>query len=130
MLVVYDTMTGNVKSFIDKLPKDKFECCHIGNYDGTSKFILITYTINFGEIPESTNKFLEDNFINMLGVSSSGNKLWGGYYGAAGDKISTKYYVPLISKFELKGNDKDIEKFIKGVELIEEVARIKLASKN
>lgn len=130
MLIVYDTMTKNVQSFVDKLPKDKFKCCHINNYDGTSEFILVTYTINFGEMPKTTEEFLDEFGHNLIAVSSSGNKLWGAYYGKAADVIAKQYRVPIISKFELKGNKKDIYNFIEGVERIEEVARIKLASKN
>lgn len=122
MLIVYDTMTRNVQSFVDKLPKDKFKCCHINSYDGTSEFILITYTINFGQVPGTTEEFLEVHGDKMLGVSSSGNRLWGAYYGKAADLISDEYNVPVISKFELKGNKSDIYIFIEGVEKIEKMA--------
>lgn len=116
MLIVYDTLTGNVEKFVNKLPKEKFECCHISKYDGISDFVLVTYTINFGEVPSSTNLFLRQYYKNMLGVSSSGNKNWGITYGKAGDLISSKYNVPLISKFELQGNKQDVDNFIREVD--------------
>lgn len=122
MLVVYDTMTGNTKRFVDKLP-NQFECCHISEYDGISNFILITYTINFGEIPNTTQAFLNKYSNKLLGVSSSGNKNWGGYFGIAANKIATKYNVPLISKFELQGTQSDINKFIERVDEVVKMDR-------
>lgn len=115
VLVVYDTMTGNVRRFVNKLPK-QFKCYHISEYDGTSPFVLVTYTTNFGEVPETTTKFLKQHGDKMLGVSSSGNKNWGRFFGIAADKISTMYKVPLISKFELQGTEQDIKNFIEGVD--------------
>lgn len=72
-------------------------------------FILITYTTKFGETPLSTSNFLLENYINLKGVISSGNKNWSDNYGKAADTISKQYNVPLIHKFELRGNKKDIE---------------------
>jgi protein involved in ribonucleotide reduction len=115
MLIVYDTLTNNVKRFVHKLP---YKSCHINEYDGFSPFILVTYTINFGQIPESTELFLNKYNKNMLGVSSSGNKNWGGYYAIAADKISSIYNIPLINKFELQGNEEDIKIFKERVDII------------
>lgn len=116
MLVVYDTLTKNCERFSNKLPKNKFDTCHIKEYDGFSNFILITYTINFGKIPKTTEDFLSKYSDKMLGICSSGNKNWGAYFGIAGNKISTKYGVPLISKFELQGTNLDVDNFLRRVE--------------
>ncbi|TKI79065.1 MULTISPECIES: class Ib ribonucleoside-diphosphate reductase assembly flavoprotein NrdI, partial [Bacillus cereus group] len=45
------------------------------------------------------------------GVSASGNRNWGDMFGASADKISTKYEVPIVSKFELSGTNNDVEYF-------------------
>lgn len=120
MLVVYESLTKNVERFVNKLP---YNCCHISQYDGSSPFVLVTYTINFGEIPKTVKSFMDNHFKNCLGVSSSGNKNWGSYYGLAGNKISTIYNVPLISKFELQGTEKDVKIFIERVEDIVKMDR-------
>lgn len=120
MLILYDTFTGNTKRFVDKLPGE-FQVQHIDHYDGHSNYFLVTYTINFGQVPETTSKFLEAHAGKMLGVSSGGNRNWGliekgGTYGKAADILSKKYSVPIISKFELQGTSKDVDLFVQGVE--------------
>jgi len=109
VLVVYDTMTGNTKKFVNKLP---YKSCHISEYDGFSPFILVTYTMNFGEIPETTKHFMELYNHKCKGVSSSGNKIWGKNFGIAANKITTRFGVPFISKFELQGTDEDVRYFV------------------
>ena len=79
-------------------------------------FILVTYTVGFGEVPKSTESFLNRNYKHMMAVAVSGNKNWGSSYGRAGEIISNQYNVPLLMKFELSGTKKDIEKFKQGVE--------------
>jgi protein involved in ribonucleotide reduction len=112
MLIVYDTFTGNVKDFVNKLP---YKCCHLSEYDGTNPFILVTYTIGFGEVPDTTKGFLMKHSGNMKAIASSGNRNWGGNFANAATLISNKYKVPIILKFELKGTDTDIQNFIEGV---------------
>jgi protein involved in ribonucleotide reduction len=115
MLIVYDTFSGNTKDFVHKLP---YECCHISEYDGFSNYILVTYTVGFGQTPDITEDFLFYNNEKMMGVSSSGNKIWGKNYAKAAENISIKYNVPLISKFELKGTKEDVKYFIERVDKI------------
>ena len=109
MLIVYDSMTGNVQRFVDKLNltttrlRDELI---VGE-----PYILVTYTIGFGEVPESTIKFLESNHKYLLAVASSGNMNWGSNFGKAADKIANKFNVPVLMKFELSGTSKDIDKF-------------------
>ncbi|HDR6758225.1 TPA: class Ib ribonucleoside-diphosphate reductase assembly flavoprotein NrdI [Bacillus cereus] len=44
-------------------------------------------------------------------VSASGNCNWGDMFGVSADKISAKYEVPIVSKFELSGTNNDVEYF-------------------
>lgn len=114
MLVVYDSMTGNVKRFVNKLPPH-FTTCPISEYRGNEKFILITYTFDFGQVSDSTKAFLQSHHGNMVGVASSGNKNWGDNFALAAHRIGNSYGVPIILKFELAGTEDDINKFVKGV---------------
>lgn len=120
MLIVYDTLTNNVKRFVNKLP---YKSVHISEYDGKNKFVLVTYTINFGQVPETTKLFMENHNKNCLGVSSSGNKNWGSYFAIAAEKLSKKYSLPIISKFELQGTRNDINTFIERVDKIDKMDR-------
>jgi protein involved in ribonucleotide reduction len=114
MLIAYDSMTGNVQRFVSKLP-----------FANTIKitddlvinepYVLVTYTIGFGNIPDSTANFLKRNAKHLKGVAASGNRNWGEFFGKSGKLISSLYSVPLIHTFELSGTDNDLTIFNEGV---------------
>lgn len=108
MLVAYDSMTGNVKRFIHKLNMPAVQIDEDLVID--EDFILITYTTGFGNVPERVLDF-QSAIMKIKGVSASGNRNWGDMFGASADKISTKYEVPIVSKFELSGTNNDVEYF-------------------
>ena len=114
MLIVYDSLTGNVERFIQKTSSNSIKITE--QLEVNEPFILVTYTVGFGEVPKSTESFLNRNYKHMMAVAVSGNKNWGSSYGRAGEIISNQYNVPLLMKFELSGTKKDIEKFKQGVE--------------
>ncbi len=117
--ILYYSRTGNLEKFVNKL-----------NYKNIQKitkdliidepFVLLVSTIKFGEVPIEYKKFLRDNPKGLIGVSGSGNRNWGSNFAIAADKVAKKFNVPIINKFELSGNKHDVEKFIKGVERLEE----------
>ena len=116
----YDSKTGNVERFINKLRPLKSWVFIKVNDDviAENKGHLVTFTTNFGEIPLNTQNFIEKNKDKLLSVSSSGNMNWGKLYALAADKISEKYNIPVLLKFELSGLNSDIEQFINRVEEI------------
>ena len=121
MFVYYDSKTGNVQRFIDKLKKEKPEWNFIkitDNMEISEKGHLVTFTTNFGEIPDTTEKFLENenNKKYIKSVSSSGNMNWGTLFGKAADNIEEKYGIPVLMKFELSGTHVQVEYFINNVE--------------
>jgi protein involved in ribonucleotide reduction len=116
ILVVYDSMTGNVKRFVSKL-----RCPSVQISDTlqvNQPYILVTYTIGFGQVPSSTKEFLNRNSIFLFGVASSGNKNWGDSYGKAATIISDQFNVPIVHTFELGGAVEDVRIFKEGVEKI------------
>jgi protein involved in ribonucleotide reduction len=109
MLIVYDSMTGNVKRFIQKLNMPAVQI-----HDELlleKEYVLVTYTTGFGKVPERVAKFLERNYDRLKGVAASGNRNWGDKFGASADHIAKAYEVPVLSKFEMAGTNKDIEFF-------------------
>jgi len=121
ILIAYDTKTGNVQRFIDKV-KNKINLKTIKIYNGLiiqQHFILVTYTTGFGQIPETTRNFLEKNNHNLVAVAASGNMNWGTNFAVSADRIAEKYRVPIILKFELSGTNKDVQKFIEEVKKID-----------
>lgn len=109
MLVVYDSKTGNVQRFVDKLDMKVVKISK--NLVIDEPYVLVTFTTGFGEIPDTTLKFIQNNYTYLQGVASSGNMNWGMSYAKAADLISQLYKVPVIMKFELSGTKKDVEKF-------------------
>ena len=121
MFVYYDSKTGNVQRFIDKIKKERPEWSFVkisGDMEILENGHLVTFTTNFGEIPDTTEKFLENenNKKYIKSVSSSGNMNWGTLFGKAADNIEEKYGIPVLMKFELSGTHIQVEYFINNVE--------------
>ncbi len=118
MWIYYDTKTGNVQRFVEKLRE-----LRDWNLEKISPGLLIrqpghliTFTTRFGEVPESTTTFVEGNASYIKSVSSSGNRNWGRNFALAADKISVQLGVPVALKFELSGTNKDVNTFIQEIE--------------
>ncbi|MCF7606550.1 class Ib ribonucleoside-diphosphate reductase assembly flavoprotein NrdI [Bacillus subtilis] len=121
MIITYESKTGNVRRFVKALQQE-LDIESIEITDDTiiiQEFIHITYTIGFGEVPERTLNFINNNKNKIRGVAVSGNKVWGDNYGLAGDKLSAKFHIPLLLKFELSGTKQDLQKIIQEVQLID-----------
>ena len=121
MFVYYDSKTGNVQRFIDKIKKEKPEWSFVkisGDMEISENGHLVTFTTNFGEIPDTTENFLgnENNRKYIKSVSSSGNMNWGTLFGKAADNIEEKYGIPVLMKFELSGTHVQVEYFINNIE--------------
>lgn len=121
MFVYYDSKTGNVQRFIDKIKKERPEWSFVkisGDMKITENGHLVIFTTNFGETPGTTEKFLENenNRKYIKSISSSGNMNWGTLFGKAADNIEKKYGIPVLMKFELSGTHVQVEYFIDNVE--------------
>lgn len=120
MLLTYESKTGNVRRFIGKVEKGySIKTEEITeDLEVQEPFIHVTYTTGFGQVPDKTLKFIENNKNNFVGVAVSGNRNWGDRYGLAGDKLSEQFNVPLLHKFEMSGTATDLDKFIQEVKII------------
>lgn len=125
MKIFYDSKTGNIERFIEKLKlelnnrniKMNIQKINDNTIIDDENSHLITYTTGIGNVPSITKNFLINNFKlnrlqNLKSVSSSGNRNWGQHFGEAGDKISKKFNIKLLYKFELSGTDIDVNNFI------------------
>lgn len=117
MIIMYDSLTGNVARFTRKLPIEvtRITSHMVMNQD----FVLITYTTGLGKVSDTTKAFLKTNNQYLKGIASSGNRNFGTYFAKAADEISRQYNVPIISKFELSGTPTDVDIFMKGLRRIE-----------
>lgn len=110
MLVVFDSLTGQTKRFANNLG---FNTVHVKLYEETDEDIfLVTRSINYGQIPDTTKNFLDTFKHKVIGCAVSGNMNWGANFGMAGVKIERIYNIPLIKKFEGSGFKSDVE-FVK-----------------
>src|SRR5690606_29371320 len=112
--IYYDSKTGNVERFVQKITslinwkavkiQPDMKITHPGH--------LITFTTRFGEVPETTLSFMQQAGALVRSVSSSGNRNWGRNFAVAGNKLSERYELPLLLKFELSGTMEDVKQFI------------------
>ncbi|MGV2874783.1 class Ib ribonucleoside-diphosphate reductase assembly flavoprotein NrdI [Macrococcus capreoli] len=124
MLIVYYSLTGNVRRFIHKSEQPHVIPLETAMAQGVSEpFIIVTGTIGFGQVPDVVSQFLERYHQHLFAVVASGNRNWGQNFAKAGDIISTTYHVPLLMKFELHGNKRDVELFNEKVEKCNENSR-------
>lgn len=110
MVILYDSLTGNVARFVKKLPLETRKITE--GLVMEEAFVLITFTTGLGKVPDTTASFLEVNHKHLKGVASSGNKNFGVYYAVAADEICETYHVPIVSKFELSGTQADVNLFM------------------
>jgi protein involved in ribonucleotide reduction len=113
MLIAYDSRTGNVKRFIEKLNMPAVQIDQDMVLD--EPFVLVTYTTGFGQAPDKVMHFLRRNHNRMKGVVASGNRNWGQGFAKSADRISELYRVPVLGKFELAGTQRDVEQLKMGV---------------
>lgn len=113
MIVYFSSRTGNTKRFIDKLDCDRvIEISE--NLDIDEPYVLFTGTYarndGSGAVHPSVIKFLNKNRHHIKAVIGGGNRNFGNHFGFAADVISHKCSVPVLYKFELFGNNEDVEK--------------------
>ncbi|WP_414044770.1 class Ib ribonucleoside-diphosphate reductase assembly flavoprotein NrdI [Macrococcus equi] len=124
MLIIYYSLTGNVRRFIQKSGQPRSLPLETAMEEEVSEpFILVTGTIGFGQVPDAVSQFLERYHHHLTAVAASGNRNWGQNFAKAGDLISATFQVPLLMKFELHGNQRDVELFNKKVEECNENSR-------
>lgn len=114
LTIVYYTKTKQTEKFVSKL----LEAIDIQSIKIQEElivdtpFILLTPTYFFGEVPKEVTEFLHHNHNNLVAVMSSGNRNWGGNFAKSGETISREYNVELIGKYELAGNNQDVERLV------------------
>lgn len=118
--IYYDSKTGNVKRFVNKLKDiigESLILIQVGEEtDDLEIGHLISHTTKIGLVPERTKLFLEKNSDIIKTITVSGNMNWGLNYGKCLDVVIEQY--PSIEggfKFELSGTTSDVDKYIKDI---------------
>lgn len=118
-LIVFKSITGNVRNFVKRTGLDSFEINddNIYSFDSTDSFILIAPTYDEMMLDDLMD-FMEDNHEKCIGIVGSGNYNFADLYIFTAKDLSEKYNIPVIYDFENRGNNKDIinfEEIIKGM---------------
>ena len=119
MVIYYDSKTGNVQRFMEKIKGERpdWKIIKINpDLEAKEDGHFVTFTTKIGEVPETTAEFLKKNSKYIKSISSSGNMNWGVYFAVAADKIKKEYKIPVCMKFELSGTNREVKHFIDYVE--------------
>src|SRR5690606_10933977 len=110
----YDSKTGNVRRFIEKVIQVTGWSAHRIQEDMGVEVPghLVTFTTNFGKIPTLTDDFMKSHNDKFFSVSSSGNRNWGRIFVVAGDKVAESYDIALGFNLEWSDTMEDINQFI------------------
>lgn len=118
MLLVYLTITGNVKRFVDNTGLNSMELSFNNPLiEVSSNYIVIAPTYD-SEITDTISEFVEhkDNMKHLIGFVGSGNQNFNREYCFNAKDLSKKFNKPLLFSFEFSGTEKDISYFKKEVE--------------
>lgn len=108
MTIVYDSLTGMTKRFCKRLGYPMIDINEFDENPVDGDLILITRSIHFGQVTDVATEFMLHHSHQVVGIAVSGNRNWGEMYGAAGDKLSRAFNIPLICKFEGSGFPDDV----------------------
>lgn len=111
MLIIYHSLTNNIERFLNKSNHTNKLKLIDGNEIIKEPFILMTYTIERGQIPNIIKKFMINNHKNCVGLIGSGNKNWGSLYCNATKLLKDEYDINILMNFELSGIQENIDKF-------------------
>ncbi|MGY3766139.1 class Ib ribonucleoside-diphosphate reductase assembly flavoprotein NrdI [Vagococcus vulneris] len=117
MKLVFFSLTGQTRRFIDKLDLPAYEIDTSNPfYQINEPYILVVPTYDV-EVTEVVNDFIEfqDNKAYLKGVAGGGNRNFADLFVYTAKDISRDYHVPLLFSFEFSGTDADVKKFKKVV---------------
>lgn len=118
MVIYFDSKTGNVSRFVEKLiaVKSCIKAININDINDVSECSdaghLITYTTGSGNVPVTTSYFMERYHDLILSVSSSGNRNWGRNFALSASILSAQFDKPILHRFELSGTNSDLLIFL------------------
>lgn len=121
MLVVYISLTGNTRRFVEKLGMDSLEINQMNPYveiDRDCVFILPTYSDTLTDIASDFINY-KNNRQYVKGIVGGGERNFGRNYIFSPRDLAKKEGIPLIFDFEKSGNNLDVKNFKKEVHKIE-----------
>lgn len=126
-MIIYDSRanTGTTKHFAKQLARmfgvQAISVQEVNDYNVNVKaYVLCTYTIDYGAVPEATQTFLKKHSAEMIAVVANGSSNFRtmGLFGRAGDKISSQYDVEMIGRLDMGGSKEDLLKIAQRLEVM------------
>ena len=110
MKIVFFTLTGNTKRFVNKLEMDSLEIDMANPFVSINEpYVMIVPTYDV-EATEIANDFIEFNDIELFkGVMGGGNLNFAELFVFTAKDIARDYNVPLLYSFEYSGTHIDVD---------------------
>lgn len=120
MLVVYISLTGNTRRFVEKLDMKSLELNHTDPFVEVNEDYVVILPTYSDTVTEIMSNFIDykDNRKYLKGIVGGGEKNFGRYYIFSAKDLAKIHNAPLIFDFEKSGNDTDVENFKKEVQKI------------
>lgn len=121
MKVVYFSMTGQTRKFVQKLGMETLELHPANPFEVMmDPFIVVTPTYD-REVTEMLEDFIETSTNRQLlqGVAGGGNRNFGPLFVFTAKELAERYRVPLLHTFEFQGTDEDVKLLRKAVDNID-----------
>ena len=120
MKLVFMSLTGNVKKFVERTGLESYEITDDNPYIEVEGDYIVVIPTYVGYINDTVSAFLEykNNLAGLVGFVASGNINFDSLFCINAKELSKKYEKPILLAFEYSGTDYDLEKFRKVVEKI------------
>lgn len=125
MKIVYITLTGQTRKFVNKLDMETIELSPIDPFiEINEPFIIVAPTYE-KEATEILWEFLDtgENKRYFQGVAGGGNRNFNELFVFTAKDLARDYDVPLLHAFEFQGSPKDVKGLKDKINMIENTLR-------
>ncbi|WP_278902703.1 ribonucleotide reductase stimulatory protein [Dolosigranulum pigrum] len=125
MKIVYITLTGQTRKFVNKLDMEIIELSPIDPFiEVNEPFIIVAPTYE-KEATEILWEFLDtgENKRYFQGVAGGGNRNFNELFVFTAKDLARDYDVPLLHAFEFQGSPKDVKALKDKINMIENTLR-------
>lgn len=125
MKIVYITLTGQTRKFVNKLDMETIELSPIDPFiEINEPFIIVAPTYE-KEATEILWEFLDtgENKWYFQGVAGGGNRNFNELFVFTAKDLARDYDVPLLHAFEFQGSPKDVKALKDKINMIENTLR-------
>ncbi len=122
MKIVYITLTGQTRKFVNKLDMETLELSPVDPFiEINEPFIIVAPTYE-KEATEILWEFLDtgENRRYFKGVAGGGNRNFNELFVFTAKDLAEDYDVPMLHAFEFQGSPRDVEALKEKIDAIEE----------